>query len=202
MTLFRLVLASSNLHKVREFRSLFKSLPQIDLLSLRDFPNYLPPEETGSTLLDNATLKAKDAAQVLGMWSLADDSGLVVPALGGEPGVFSARFAGQGASDLDNRRKLLEKMQHLLDDDRWAYYECALVLASPRGVHKAVSATCEGVILPQEKGGRGFGYDPLFVKQGYNKSFGELEDAVKERISHRRKAFDKLSIALEELIHP
>jgi XTP/dITP diphosphohydrolase len=195
-----LVLASSNIHKIREFKAMLKPFAVLDVLSLVDFPNYIPPEETGSTFEENATLKAAHAATTLKHWVLADDSGLVVPALGGAPGVYSARFAGKDATDADNRKKLLDVMQHLLDDDRSAYYECQIVLASPQGVKKVTRGLCEGTVLTQEKGGGGFGYDPLFVKLEYNKSFAELEESVKNRVSHRRKAFDKLIPSLESLV--
>lgn len=196
---FPLVLATTNMHKIREFRSMLKNIPALDVLSLLDFPNYHPPEETGSTFEENAILKATHAAQALKHWVLADDSGLIVPALNGSPGIHSARFAGKDATDADNRKKLLSSMQHLLDDDRYAYYECWIVLASPQGVRKSVRGTCEGKILAAEKGGGGFGYDPLFVKHEYSKTFAELEESVKNRISHRRKAFDKILGLLESI---
>ena len=178
---------------------MLKPVSIFDVLSLIDFPNYLPPEETGATFEENAILKAVHAARELNQWVVADDSGLVVPALGGAPGVYSARYAGKDATDADNRKKLLDAMQHLLGDDRLAYYECWICLASPEGVRKTVRGTCEGKLLMQEKGGGGFGYDPLFVKHEYSKSFAELEESVKNRVSHRRKAFDKMLPYLESL---
>jgi XTP/dITP diphosphohydrolase len=195
-----LVIASHNMHKIREFRSMLKALPAIDVLSLIDFPNYQPPEETGPSFEANALLKATHAASALKHWVLSDDSGLVVPALGGAPGLYSARFAGKDATDADNRKKLLDAMQHLLDEDRCAYFECYLVLASPQGVKKIGRGTCEGKILMQERGGGGFGYDPLFVKHEYSKSFAELEESIKNRVSHRRKAFDKILASIEALV--
>lgn len=197
---FPLVLATTNVHKIREFKAMLKSIPAIDCLSLLDFPNYQQPEETGVTFEENAILKAVHAAATLKHWVIADDSGLVVPALNGEPGVYSARYAGKNATDADNRKKLIVAMQHLMDDDRQAYYECWVVLASPEGVKKSVRGTCEGKLLSAERGGGGFGYDPLFVKHEYNKTFAELEESVKNRISHRRKAFDKILSSLETLV--
>ncbi len=195
-----LVIASTNMHKVREFRSMLKSLPDLDILSLCDFPDYVPPEETGSTLEENAVLKACNAAKALNRWVLADDSGLIVPTLGGAPGVFSARYAGSEATDLDNRRKLLSDMSHFMDDDRNAFYECCVALASPQGLKKVTKGTCEGALALQDKGGSGFGYDPIFIKHGYHKSFGELGEAIKNRVSHRRKALDKMINTLESLV--
>jgi XTP/dITP diphosphohydrolase len=198
--LIEIVVASTNIHKVREFRSIFKSYPRFDLLSLSDFSDYVPPEETGKTFEENAELKAVHAARALNRWVLADDSGLVVPSLGGAPGIFSARYAGNDATDLDNRKKLLEEMQHLLEEDRQAFYECCLALASPTGLKKLTKGTCEGTLLSQERGNGDFGYSPLFVKHGYNKSFAELDESTKNRISHRRKALDKILPSLESLI--
>ena len=195
-----IVIASTNVHKIHEFKTMLKSFEGLDMLSLCDFPHYTPPEETGTTFEENAILKAVHAAQALNRWAIADDSGLVVPALHGAPGVFSARYAGNDASDLDNRKKLLSEMRHLLEEDRHAYFECCLALASPAGLKKAVHGACEGTIILQEKGGGGFGYDSLFVKYGYNKTFAELEESVKNRVSHRRKALDKLMRTLDSIL--
>lgn len=195
-----LVIASTNIHKVREFKTMLKPLVKFDLLSLSDFPNYVPPEETGKTFEENATLKAEHAAKVLNRWVIADDSGLVVPALSGAPGVYSARYAGNDATDLENRKKLLDEIQHLMEEDRQAFFECSIALASPAGLKKCVKGTCEGVLLTKDRGGSGFGYDPLFVKHGYSKTFAELGESVKNRISHRRKALDKIILSLESLM--
>jgi XTP/dITP diphosphohydrolase len=195
----KLLIASTNLHKIREFKAILGAFSHLDLLSLREFPKYIPPEETGATFEENAILKAVHAAKALKMWAIADDSGLVVPALNGAPGVYSARFAGKNATDSENRKKLLEEMHHLFDEDRNGFFYCAVALASPEGLKKCVSGTCEGKVLPKERGGGGFGYDPLFMKFEYSKSFAELEESVKNRISHRRKALDKILIALENI---
>ena len=199
-TTFELVVASSNLHKVREFRTLLKSLSNFDILSLADFPDYEPPEETGQTFEENAILKATSAAKALNRWVIADDSGLVIPALNGAPGIFSARYAGKNASDFDNRKKLLSEMKHLMDEDRHAFYECVIALASPTGLKKCTHATCEGEILTHERGTAGFGYDPLFVKHGYNKTFAELTEATKNQVSHRAKALSKMILSIESLL--
>ncbi|CCB85327.1 MULTISPECIES: RdgB/HAM1 family non-canonical purine NTP pyrophosphatase [Parachlamydia] len=195
-----IVLASSNLHKIREFREMFKSLPRIDVLSLLNFPQYKSPVEEGKTFQENAQLKAVDAAKVLGKWVLADDSGLVVPALDGAPGIYSRRYAGEDATDAENRQKLLQNMQHLSEIQRSAYFQCSLVLALPTGeVKKSVTGICEGFLLKEEKGRYGFGYDSLFVKHDYDKTFAELDDSTKNRISHRYKAFEKLLGVLQSL---
>lgn len=189
-----LVIASRNVHKIRELRAMLKAYPQFDILSLHDFPQYKSPEETGRTFEENAKLKALHAAQELKRWVIADDSGLVVPALGGAPGVISARFAGEHATDAENRHKLLREMRDLADPHRQAYFECFLAVASPDGIQKCVRGLCEGNITTEEKGSRGFGYDSLFIKHEYGKTFAQIEEMLKNRISHRRKAIDKLHV--------
>lgn len=194
-----IVLATTNLHKILEFRDMFKPLVHIELLSLRQFNKYSPPEETGNIFRDNAICKAEHAARQLNRLVLADDSGLVVPALNGDPGVKSRRYAGPHASDLENRQKLLNAMQHLHDEQRTAYFECCLALANPQGLVKCVAGICEGTIISEAKGRNGFGYDSLFVKNDYEKTFAELDNSIKNRISHRCKAFERLSTYLETL---
>lgn len=197
-----LVLASSNVHKIRELREMLKSykrLQHLDILSLLNFPDYKAPPEDGATFKENVEIKALDAAKKLGKWVIADDSGLVIPALQGAPGVYSARYAGEEATDAENRQKLLQQMQGLQDIQRTGYFECWLSLASPEGIKKTVSGTCEGLILEEEKGRNGFGYDPLFIKHDYDKTFSELDEQTKNKISHRRKAVEKLLPTLEAL---
>lgn len=196
-----LVIATHNIHKIRECRAILKKNKNLDLLSLLDFPQYHLPEETGSTFEENAILKAVHAAKHLNHWVIADDSGLVVPALKGIPGVYSARFAGEHATDAENRHKLLNAMRGIPESERNAYYECAIAVADPGGLKKCVKATCEGSIANEEKGNRGFGYDALFIKYEYGKTFAELEEDVKNRISHRRKALDKVLLLLESIGH-
>lgn len=194
-----ILLASHNLHKLREFRDMFKSLSHIELISLHQFNDYTLPEETGETFQENAILKAEHAAKHLGKWVLADDSGLVVPALRGEPGVKSKRYAGLNTTDLENRQKLLRAMEHLNDEQRTAYFVCCLAIASPTSLKKCVEGICEGHIIREAKGRHGFGYDPVFVKNDYDKTFAELDDSVKNRVSHRRKALERLLTILETL---
>ncbi|HEY2810159.1 MAG TPA: RdgB/HAM1 family non-canonical purine NTP pyrophosphatase [Rhabdochlamydiaceae bacterium] len=196
----KLIIASRNVHKIREFRAMLKALPQLDLLSLIDFPQYTPPPEAGATFKENAVLKAEHAAKTLHHYAIADDSGLVVPALGGAPGVISRRYAGERATDKENRQKLLSEMRDLHEGERQAYFECWIALSSPQGLEKCVQGIAEGEIIDREKGRLGFGYDSLFIKHEYGKTFAELEEEVKNRISHRRKALDKLLPYLESLI--
>ena len=197
--LFQLVIATTNFHKLREYKILLQEFTHLDLLSLKDFPHYHPAEETGSSFKENAAVKAENAAKAINQWVLADDSGLVVPALQGEPGIRSARYGGQNASDADNRKKLLANMKDLKENERTAYFECCIAIASPDGLKRCVCASVEGSIINQEKGGSGFGYDPLFVKNDYNKTFAELEESLKNKVSHRRKALDKITAYLRSL---
>lgn len=196
----KLIIASKNVHKIREIRAIIKKNANWDLYSLIDFPEYVPPTEIGTTFEENAILKATHAAKALNAWVLADDSGLVVPALNGEPGIHSSRYAGENATDKDNRKKLLEAMKHLKKEERSGYFECCIALASPDGLEKCACGRCEGIIIETERGGQGFGYDCIFKKHDYNKTFAQLEEEVKNRISHRRKALDKILIYLENNI--
>ncbi len=195
----KIILATHNIHKIREYRAMLKEIPNLDVLSLLDFPNYSLPPETESTFEGNAALKALDAAKALNCWVIADDSGLVVPALGGAPGIYSARYAGEHANDAQNRKKLLDEMRSLQNSKRQAHYICNITLASPQGIKKQVEGICEGTITECEMGSNGFGYDPIFIKHEYGKTFAQLEESVKNRVSHRRKALDKLLITLESI---
>lgn len=196
-----IVLATNNLHKIREFRDMIKSikaLRHLDVLSLLNFPEYEAPEEIGTTFCENAMIKAIHAGATLKKLVLADDSGLMVPALSeGGPAVYSKRYAGPDATDVDNRAKLLMAMETLKDEERYAYFECCLALANEKGLLKSVMGTVEGTLLAEERGRNGFGYDPLFVKHDYDKTFAELDEATKNKISHRRKALEKMLHFLE-----
>lgn len=198
----QIIIASHNVHKIRELRDMlktYKELKYLDVLSLLNFPEYLAPPEEGLSFKENAEMKALHAAKKLDQWVLADDSGLVIPALNGEPGIYSARYAGSDATDAENRQKLMEKMQGLQEFQRTGYFECWLSLASPDGIKKSVCGKCEGLILNEERGRNGFGYDPLFIKHDYDKTFSELDEQTKNKISHRRKAVEKLLPVLEML---
>lgn len=195
----QLIIASRNIHKIRELRTMLKPYKEFDILSLLDFPNYQPLPENHTSLEANARQKAVHAAQTLNQWAIADDTGLIIPALRGAPGVLSARYAGENSSDTENRKKLLEEMKQLTDSDRQAYFECWIAIASPEGLKKCVRGISEGSIAESEKGVKGFGYDRIFIKHEYGKTFAELEETVKNRISHRRKALDKLHLYLNSL---
>jgi XTP/dITP diphosphohydrolase len=198
---FQLVIASKNIHKIREIKTiLHEIMPNLDLLSLIDFPNYKPLKEDKNSFEENAVQKASYAAKELQKWVIAEDSGLVVPALNGEPGVLSARYASEKATDADNRKKLIAKLKTVPEKDRYAYFICCMALASPEKLIKSVCAKCEGRVDVKEKGGGGFGYDPIFIKHDYNQTFSQLTERVKNKISHRRKAIDKIVISLESIL--
>jgi XTP/dITP diphosphohydrolase len=195
-----LVVGTANRKKGMELAELFSALG-IELKTLADFPEAIAVVESGATFAENAVLKATGQAKHLGRWVLADDSGLAVDALGGQPGVTSARFSGPGATDATNNRLLLEKLAAVPLEDRTARFVCHMVLADPRGNVRAESeASCRGRILLEPRGQSGFGYDPLFEVVEYHRTFAELGIAVKSCISHRARAARLLLDPLAALI--
>ena len=196
----RLVLGSRNRKKLKEMLELLGDLG-LELTDLTPYPNAPEVAETADTFVGNATLKATQLAPVLGTWVLGEDSGLVVPALGGEPGIFSARYAGKHGDDAANNAKLLAAMAHLTGNDRAAYYISTAVLADPTGKVVAVAeGRCHGMILTEPRGTGGFGYDPLFLVPEHGKTFGELPSEVKQSMSHRAHAFRQLREVIRERI--
>lgn len=191
----RAMLCSHNAHKVQELQQL---LPELDL---RPLPaNEDLPPEIGATFLDNARIKAEAGAALHpGRWVIADDSGLQVDALDGEPGVHSARFAGVGASDAENNALLLERMAGVADSFRTARFVCVLVALAPDGRELVAEGTVEGRIAHTPTGRNGFGYDPLFIPDGEHRSFGELPGGHKQQISHRAHAARALAAQLQAL---
>ena len=191
-----LVLATKNKGKISEFKELFRGF-DIEIKSLDDFGPIPPVMEDGETFEDNAVKKARFTARVLGFPALADDSGLTVKTLGGAPGVLSARYAGEGASDRENNSKLLAKMKDI--ENRDAAFICVLAIAVPRGPALIYEGTCEGVISNEPAGSRGFGYDPLFYYPPLKKTFAELSKEEKNRVSHRGKAMAELKGELNKV---
>ncbi len=185
----KIVVASYNKNKVKELQELLAN-PNLELIDLSQLPDPPTWEETGSTFEENALIKARAIAEKTSFAVLADDSGLCVAALGGGPGVYSARFAGLDASDEENNLKLLKLMEG--KEDRSAFFLCCLVLLRPRDKTIVVEGRCEGVILPSMQGRKGFGYDPLFFFPPASKTFAELEPEEKNKVSHRFKAVEKL----------
>lgn len=187
-----LVLATRNRKKCQEIVEILGDL-NFELRDLTAYPNAPEVVEDGETFEANARKKAVELARFLGEWTLGEDSGLVVPALDGRPGVYSARFAGKQGDDEANNARLLAELDPLPDDRRAAYYVCTAALSDPQGeVQAVVEGRCHGVIIREARGQGGFGYDPLFLIPEYHKTFGELSSTVKHALSHRARALAKL----------
>jgi len=191
-----LLLATANRHKVEEFRAIFSTLP-FTLFSLTDIGLDMDVEETGTTFLENAELKAHAYAQASGMLSLADDSGLEIDALGGAPGVYSARFAGVDTPYEERFRLILKQLQGFPQDQRTARFRCVISIAEPSGYCRSVEGIVEGVIAEAPRGTNGFGYDPIFLIPELGKTTAELTPEHKNRISHRGQAARKAQKLLE-----
>lgn len=186
----RLLVSTRNAHKIGEIRAILG--PDFVVYDLSILPDMPEVEETGATFEENATLKAVAASMLFEGWVIADDSGLEVDALGGAPGVYSARYAGPQAVDADNNTLLLRNLEGVRGKERSARFRCVIVLARAGRKLAAFAGAVEGVIVNQHKGGGGFGYDPLFVPEGYCETFGELPAEVKNSLGHRAKALAKL----------
>jgi XTP/dITP diphosphohydrolase len=197
--MIKLLVATNNPGKVREYQALLKGLP-LTLTYPAQEGIDIEVEETGSTFAQNAHLKATAYARTSGLLTLADDSGLEVDALGGEPGTRSARFAGQGASDEDRYRLLLSKLEGVPWQQRTARFRCVIAVARPQGEVHTAQGTCEGVIAFEPKGEHGFGYDPVFYVPEHGQMMAELEPEVKNRISHRARAAEGARRILQELL--
>ncbi len=176
-------------------------LARIILESLANYPEVPDVVEDADSFGGNARKKASETALALGRWVLADDSGLAVDALGGAPGIFSARYAGTHGDDDANNRKLLENLRGVADEKRGAAFLCHLALSDPTGTIRLESqGACRGRIIHSIEGTHGFGYDPLFLIPEYHKTFGELSPLVKQQLSHRSRAFAQLRPGLERLV--
>lgn len=187
-----LVLGTRNRKKLLELAELFPP-HGLELKTLADFPSAVEVEESGKTFAENAALKATVQARQLKQWVLGEDSGLCVDALGGAPGVYSARFSGPDASDARNNACLLEKLKDMPLEKRTAHYVCHATLSDPSGTIRAEAEDyCRGRILMAESGSGGFGYDPLFEVVEYHQTFGDLHPAVKAVLSHRSRAIRAL----------
>ena len=193
-----LLLASQNPGKLNEMRHLARGLP-FRVVAPRELGILDSPEETGSTFLENARLKALHYARRSGILTVADDSGLSVDALGGEPGLYSSRFGGEGASDHDRNQLLLSRLLGVVEGRRGARFTSAVVVARGDKSLFEIQETAEGRIAPAPRGEQGFGYDPLFFYPPFGKTFGELTAEDKDRVSHRGKAFARLREFLNTL---
>jgi XTP/dITP diphosphohydrolase len=189
----RLAIASKNQHKLRELGRICRDWP-VEWLTVQNHPGPWPDvDEPHDTYLHNALEKARAVAEVLGVPAIADDSGIEVDALDGGPGPRSARFAGEGASDADNLVKLIGLVADVETDARMARYRCVAAIAWPDGRTMHAEGTCEGALIGQPRGDRGFGYDPVFVPRGERRTMAELGDEEKDLISHRGRAFRALA---------
>ncbi len=192
-----IVLATRNNGKVKEFQEFLEDFP-VEIKNLNDFGPIPEVEEDGETFDDNAYKKALFAAKVLGLPAIADDSGLVVEALAGAPGVKSARYAGEKATDQDNINKLLKELEG--QSNRKAAFECVLSIAVPSGPALTYEGRCEGEITLQPQGDAGFGYDPVFYYPEYGKTFAEISGDEKNRVSHRGRALAELVSEFDKVL--
>jgi len=191
-----LLIATNNAGKIRELTGLLANLP-LRLRQLSEFPQIKEVEETGKTFEENASLKARLYSEQTNLRTLADDSGLEVDALGGAPGVLSARYAGQNATDEERNARLLAELSLTDDEQRTARFICAIALYDPATrATEIFRGTCEGHIAKHPRGTNGFGYDPLFIPSGHIHTFGELSEPVKQQISHRSSALAAVRIYL------
>ena len=194
----RLVLATRNRGKIVEISALLSGL--VDRInSAADFANFPETVEDGATFEANALKKAREASSFTALPALADDSGLVVDTLNGRPGVFSARYAGEGAGDAANNARLVEECLNIPDERRQAAFVCVLAFVTPEGVEKLFSGRVAGRIISEPRGDGGFGYDPFFLVDGFDRSMAELSLAEKNSISHRAEAFRKFRKYLETM---
>ncbi|WP_018921649.1 XTP/dITP diphosphatase [Salsuginibacillus kocurii] len=186
----RLVIATKNQGKAKEFKEMLGDRAAV--YSLLDFEEIPEVEETGTSFAENAIIKAEAICKAFEIPVLADDSGLEVDALDGAPGIYSARYAGKEKDDQKNNQKLLEQLGGLALEKRSARFVCALAVALPQEETKVVHGYCEGTIAKEQQGNNGFGYDPLFLLPELNRTMAELEAEEKNKLSHRRKALEKL----------
>ncbi len=199
----KLLVATENQHKLAEIREIFAeaALDNYQIIGLDNYPDYQAPEEDGSSFAENAVIKAVAAAKMSGITTLADDSGLTVSALNGEPGIYSARYAadlGHDHDDAANRAKLLSMMADIPAQNRQAAFVCAAAIATPEGDAIFIEGRCEGQIAHAEKGSNGFGYDRLFYLPQKGKTMAELSNEEKNELSHRGQAMRKIAAMLGE----
>ncbi len=195
----KLVIATANVGKAQEFRGILEKY-DVEILTLKDFPEIGEIEETGTTFAENAALKATEVAKILNQTVLADDSGLIVDALGGAPGVYSARYAGEAHNDAKNNEKLLHELSGVKDVERTARFHCTLALATPDGTVDYYEGDCEGRIAHELSGENGFGYDPLFFLPERGVTMANLTPAEKNQISHRANAIKNLGENIEKVL--
>ncbi|MCX7921668.1 MAG: XTP/dITP diphosphatase [Clostridia bacterium] len=191
----KFVIASRNKGKLKEFAEILEDFP-FEVISMEEAGIYTDIEEYGSTFEENALIKANEVARITGEMVIADDSGLEVDYLNGAPGIYSARFAGEGATDEDKNNKLLSLLSGAPFEKRTARFVCVIAVVLPDGTNFSVRGTCEGYIADKPEGENGFGYDPLFYVSEYGMTTAQMEPQTKHKISHRGKA---LKLMVEEL---
>ncbi|MDR2427222.1 MAG: XTP/dITP diphosphatase [Endomicrobium sp.] len=193
-----IIIATRNMHKVAEIKDILSDL-NIKVVAIMDFPNYPRTVEDGKTLEENAVKKAKEAAAFFKKWVIADDTGLEVEYLNGEPGVFSARYAGESCTYEDNNKKLLSALKGVPADKRGAHFRCVIAISNPEGETAFAEGEIFGIISENSAGEKGFGYDPIFFLPEQNKTFAQLDEKVKNSISHRSRALQKAKEIIKKL---
>ncbi len=197
----RLLLATRNAGKLAELQRLLASaVPGVEVIGLRDVPDYPEAPETGATFEDNALLKAREAVRYTGLPAVADDSGITVEALNGMPGVLSARWSGRHGDDTANTALLLGQLADVPDERRGAAFVCAAALVTPAGAERVLQRQWRGTVVREPRGSNGFGYDPVFRPEGLDRTAAELEPAEKDERSHRGQAFAALVPVLAEVL--
>jgi XTP/dITP diphosphohydrolase len=197
----RVVLASRNAHKLIELRRILEQVGlDIDLVGTDEFPDLPDVDETGSSFVANALLKAREVCAFTGLPAIADDSGISVDALNGMPGIYSARWAGTHGDDVANLNLLIAQLDHVAPNKRGAAFHCAAAIVTPQGDERVVEGILEGTLLTERRGSRGFGYDPIFVPLGYEVTTAEMSDDQKDSMSHRGRALAALAPVIEQLI--
>ncbi|WP_409251554.1 XTP/dITP diphosphatase [Bacillus sp. SCS-153A] len=195
----KIIIATKNKGKAKEFERML-SPRGYKVLTLLDFPDFQDIEETGETFEENAVLKAEEASAVLNEMVIADDSGLIIDALDGRPGVYSARYAGEKKDDNANMDKVLSELQGVPFNERTARFYCVLAIAGPNMKTRTYSGSCEGKILDERRGTNGFGYDPIFFVEAKDRTMAELRPEEKAAVSHRGKALSQFESNLEEML--
>ena len=194
-----LVIATQNQGKLREIRQLLEGL-EFKVTSLADYPGHPEIIEDGDSFAANALIKARVIADFTGKLTMGEDSGLEVDALDQAPGIYSARFAGTNATDEDNNRILIQSLKNVPPEQRQARYQCCATLVYQGQQVAVIQESCEGFIAEEPRGTNGFGYDPYFLIEKYDKTFGELDPSIKAEISHRAKTLKRLRTTLENLV--
>ena len=191
------MLATRNAGKILEIKDLLGNIG-IEFLTLDDFPGIPDVAEDGKSFFDNALIKARFVSEWTGYPSLADDSGLEIEALGGKPGIHSARYSGKNATDQNNILKVLDELKDISSDNRKAFFTCVIVLYCPGGKYEFFEGILQGSIAYEQRGSYGFGYDPIFIIPEFNKTAAEILPELKNSVSHRAKALEKLRDKLKE----